>query len=95
MFCYRCEYRARFLEEGYAPRCECKDTGSVVGCYMYKPVMPLVISRRKGDKRGIGGILGARLRAVRVFEKMKIKCVVANEKKEEFVMYWEEDHENN
>jgi len=40
--CYRCEYRAQYLEEGHAPRCECGDIkGSKFSCYMYKPSLPV------------------------------------------------------
>jgi len=51
-FCYRCEYRAQYLEEGMAPRAECKDISkSYGGCYMYKPVLPIVQKIRKNDFR--------------------------------------------
>jgi len=42
--CYRCEYRAQFLETEHGPRSECGNTGSAVGsCYMVAPVKPLVL----------------------------------------------------
>ena len=50
--CYRCEYRAKFLEEGNGPRFECKvPEMSVMGCYMFQPVKPICIKPREGDGR--------------------------------------------
>jgi len=50
--CFRCEYRARFLETGFGPRYECGgiQTGSYC-CYMYQPVRPCVLKPQKGDRR--------------------------------------------
>jgi hypothetical protein len=74
--CFRCEFRARFLEaehekrgSGHAPRYECGTGSSVNSCYMFKPVQPLVLElsdyektlAEKGIVRPIGGILGGRL----------------------------------
>ncbi len=54
--CHRCEYRARFLEDGLGPRYECQQAGrSICGCYMYRPVRPVVLKPRAGDKRPAGG----------------------------------------
>jgi hypothetical protein len=42
--CFRCEHRAKFLEEGYGPRHECKDVEtSKFICYCYQPVKPIVL----------------------------------------------------
>ena len=49
--CYRCESRAAARETGSGPRYECGQTGAVAGCYMYRPVVPLVIARNPGDAR--------------------------------------------
>jgi len=50
--CYRCEERARVYEGGHGHRAECNDKCmSVHGCYMYKPVMPCITARQKGDRR--------------------------------------------
>lgn len=50
--CFRCEYRAKFLEEGHGPRMECQTSeSSVMGCYMFKPVKPICVKPRKGDER--------------------------------------------
>ena len=44
--CFRCERRAEFLEGGTRPRYECGEAGkSVSGCYMYRPVRPVVLGK--------------------------------------------------
>lgn len=54
--CYRCEWRAQAHETEHGPRYECTETGSaVVGCYMYRPVRPVVLKRQAGDRRPIDG----------------------------------------
>lgn len=61
--CHRCEHRATFLEQGFGPRSECKDTGKAVcGCYCYVPVAPCTLRRRRGDKRPLApNCLGSRI----------------------------------
>ena len=50
--CFRCDYRADFLEGGRQPRFECGDVKvSMFGCYMYKPTKPVVLKKRHDDKR--------------------------------------------
>jgi len=50
--CFRCEHRAAFLEKNIRPRFECGEIErSVHGCYMYKPVRPVILKKREGDKR--------------------------------------------
>lgn len=52
--CFRCDYRADFLETGRTPRFECGVIESAVcGCYMFLPVKPIVIKKRDGDPRPI------------------------------------------
>ena len=56
--CPRCEYRAMFLERGYAPRFECQHSlPGTTCCYMYRPVQPLTLTpsetERKGMKRSL------------------------------------------
>ena len=71
--CHRCEHRAHALETGHGPRCECTTFGmSVCGCYMYRPVNPVVLKRRKGDRRAVGlqPMLGPRLEAVGVYDEL-------------------------
>ena len=51
--CFRCEYRARFLETGEGPRYECKSKADGVwSCYAYLPVSPYTTKPLdKKDKR--------------------------------------------
>jgi len=52
--CYRCEYRARFLEEGLRPRLECGMIDqSNHSCYMFQPVRPVLVEANKGEERPI------------------------------------------
>jgi len=59
--CYRCEHRARFHETGHGPRMECQNaTTASCGCYMYRPVEPLILraaesEKQIGVKRPLGG----------------------------------------
>lgn len=65
--CFRCEFRALYLETGFGPRCECKDVqSSSYSCYAFKPVMPLVVKPRTGDRRSLYGgmLLGGRMTPV-------------------------------
>ena len=66
--CFRCENRAVYLEEGFAPRCECKVSNeSTYGCYAYKPIRPLWVKKAYKDPRPICmGVLGSRVAGVRV-----------------------------
>jgi hypothetical protein len=52
--CHRCEHRVCFLESGHGPRCECHQEGAVNSCYMYRPVLPLVLKPNKGEDRPLG-----------------------------------------
>ena len=73
--CYRCEYRARFLENGTRPRFECGEIDSAVnGCYMFKPVKPMILKRRDGDKRPVTlNILSGRVEGVGVPEDIELR----------------------
>lgn len=54
--CYRCESRAKFLEEGYGPRMECSEiTQAKYSCYMFNPVRPIAEQSNKGENREITG----------------------------------------
>ena len=66
--CYRCEHRAQFLENGSRPRYQCGEIGEAVhGCYMFKPVKPLVLKPRDNDHRPITlNLLSGRVEGVRV-----------------------------
>lgn len=75
MLCFRCEHRARYLESGHAPRYECGQAAeSKCGCYMYRPVSPVVMKPQDGDPRPVGsGMLACRSEAVRVF-RSNLEC---------------------
>ena len=64
--CHRCEHRARWYETKgrWQPRNECAGidmfsssidykTPAVISCYMYKPVIPLVLAPNEGDPRPV------------------------------------------
>ena len=54
--CHRCEHRARHLERGCdGPRYQCALSSAIISCYMYRPVVPLVIKSNKGDTRPLAG----------------------------------------
>ena len=67
--CFRCESRAKFLETKIASRCECsKIDQAVVGCYMYSPVIPVILKKNKDDDRPqfAGYMLSARSRGIKL-----------------------------
>ena len=78
MICYRCEFRAVFLEKGHGPRSECKDIEhSNIGCYMFKPCRPVIMQRNDGDKRPAHGgpMTGARMRAIKLADDCHLELV--------------------
>ena len=96
--CFRCEHRAKFLETKLQPRFECGQTGqSVCGCYMYKPVIPVILKRNEGDKRPqfAGYMFSARSRGVRI--PVEGKEIVLNLKKykDGNMIYWTPKTRNN
>lgn len=66
--CNRCEHRVVFLESGHGPRCECQQETSVSSCYMYRPVLPVVLEPVGGDTREVGAawVVAARAHGVEV-----------------------------
>lgn len=67
--CFRCEWRARYLETDSGPRCECKERDKqVASCYMFRPCIPIILQRNAGDRRPIGGpiFLSARFHGVKL-----------------------------
>lgn len=92
--CHRCEYRARFLESGHGPRCECKEVGKAVsGCYMYRPVQPVVLAPQEGDKRPVQGswMISARMRAAGLLGEehtYTVTDVVKVDGKKAYVTWW-------
>ena len=88
--CHRCEHRASFLEKGHAPRCECGDTTcSVSSCYMYMPVLPVILERNKDDKRPqfAGCMISARSHIVRVPNKDDLSMQLETYKDGKMI-YW-------
>jgi len=86
--CHRCEYRAQFFETGRRPRYECGDsTSNKYGCYMYRPVKPVVLKADKDDKRPQFGpwFLSSRSYFVRVADEMVLDM---KEIKEGNIIYW-------
>jgi hypothetical protein len=86
--CFRCESRARFWETGSGPRCECQDYETAVyGCYMYTPVLPVVLKKNEGDTRPqfAGAMLSARSHFVRVAEDAEMSVKKDNDG---LVLYW-------
>ncbi len=88
--CYRCEHRARHCEDSnYQPRWECGDIKrAVCSCYMFKPVMPLVLRPSEGDKRPFLGpwMISARTNASKPEEEsitLKVDKV-----KNGVLLYW-------
>lgn len=71
--CFRCEFRAEFLETGHGPRWECQQSGAVNGCYMYRPVRPVVLARDRGDHRNMAApwFVSARSHGIRVCDEGK------------------------
>lgn len=86
--CYRCEFRAQYLEEGYAPRSECKEVNmAVAGCYMYQPVHPIAFRPRQDDNRPVTlNALGARIE--RSEEQPEFVLCSGETKEGNHTVYW-------
>ncbi len=91
--CFRCEHRANYLETGQAPRMECGSPEMCVGgCYMYKPVRPVVVEQQNpDDPRPIFGppMLAGRVRFKRVSndDDNHLKLVQPNDN--EYLVFWD------
>jgi len=88
-FCFRCNNRAVYLEEGHAPRHECKQIeSSVQGCYCFKPVKPVIQQLRDNDPRPpfLPSMIAGRTDCVGVYEDVKISVEKVDEDK--FVQVW-------
>jgi len=86
--CFRCEYRALYLEEGRQPRSECGDISrAVYSCYMFQPVKPLVLKKNEGDKRPQFGmpLLAARSHRTGIADV----GLSAKKAKNGVILYWE------
>jgi hypothetical protein len=84
--CYRCEWRALFLETGIAPRSECSTVGNYGGCYMYKPTKPLILKQQKGDKIPAFGpaIISSRMDVVGIDD---MQCILRKDRNG-YLAYW-------
>ena len=93
MLCYRCEYRAQFLETGRRPRFECGEIEkSKYVCYMYRPVKPIVLKRSdaaKDDPRPEhAGYFGCRMEGTKVLDNDNIHLAIEQLNEEESVEFW-------
>lgn len=86
--CFRCESRAKFLEEGIRIRFECGVVeSSVCGCYMFKPVKPIAIQKREVDKRPLSlNILSARVERVDTEQELELTLKTTTDNKT--LIYW-------
>jgi hypothetical protein len=93
--CHRCEHRVRFIEGGPRPRMECGDKDlAVCGCYMYRPVQPVVLTPREGDNRPIQGgwMISARMAAAGLLDANDMVIVTEEIKykgKKSYISVWE------
>ena len=91
MMCYRCEWRASFLEGKARPRFECGEiTTSKIACYMYKPCLPVVLTKLDKDDIRIwpgSGLFAARSKAERLYEEGMI--ITRRLKDKGVILLWE------
>ena len=86
--CHRCEYRAQFFESGNRPRYECGDPAcNKHGCYMYRPVRPVLLKRDMDDERPQFGpwMFSSRSYFVRLAEEMELHV---KQSEEGNILYW-------
>ena len=73
--CFRCEHRAKFLEAGRRPRCECGEINETKwACYMYRPVKPVVLAPLDAadDRPQFGpSLISSRSKFVRVADELE------------------------
>ena len=107
--CYRCEHRAVFNEtikspHPTMPRMQCGDVGvNVIGCYMYRPVLPVILRKDKDDPRPqfAGAMISSRSEVNRVAKAelryacnsltTKLRAAKAGEDGE--ILYWDVSEE--
>lgn len=88
--CWRCEHRARAHETGLGPRYECTSfLQAVHGCYMYRPVCPVIIAPNAGDERPVGGpyLIAARAHFVRIATDADVKLAMRKVKGGHLMFY--------
>ena len=101
--CFRCEYRARYLETGSGPRCECgMTTRSSYSCYIYTPVRPLSITANEKDRRFPlwPWMLSARCHSAGLANVFLTAKIIKGKRRSEdkFIKYWlpvEEEKDKN
>lgn len=90
--CSRCEHRISFNESGHGPRFECHQTERPVrSCYMYTPVLPILLEPNDGDNRPIDGgwAISPRSHGVRVAcNKIDVELRIKEDGMGRFVKYW-------
>ena len=87
MLCFRCEHRARFLDDQSKkrkhcrrPRFECGEIEtSKIACYMYEPTRPILMQKfPKNDPRPEhGGYFGSRMEGLKVLEPDEDNIILA------------------
>ena len=95
--CYRCEHRAKFHETLVGPRYECGDISKgVFCCYMYQPVLPVVLVKSKGDKRPIaaGNMISARMEGIGVAEPISTELKEVKIKNKKAYVIWHNYNED-
>lgn len=78
--CFRCEYRAQYLETGSQPRCECGMDWGVGSCYMYRPTKPYITIGNDKDSRPrfAGFLFSSRERALRPAKELTPRLYLFN-----------------
>ena len=86
--CYRCEYRAQYLETGSKPRYECGEPNFCsISCYMYRPVAPIAVKSSSGDKRPLFGMWAVSARVERIADTETL-TLLAKKVKKGWLLYW-------
>ena len=91
MMCYRCEHRARFLEDNtICPRVECGQIEtSKAACYMFLPSSPLVFKKMDEDDPRpwpATGIFAARSQSVKLYS---MGALVAKTVDDGVILVWD------
>ncbi len=95
--CFRCEHRAQYFETGHAPRMECGSPEICVGgCYMYKPVKPVVVEQQNpNDPRPIFGpaLIAGRVQYKRLASDDEVQLKLVSPSKGEYFLTWIDNKE--
>ena len=89
--CFRCEWRALFLEKEMRPRYECGVIKEAkVSCYMFKPIQPVILApldRKDKRPRFAGAMISSREQVCGLAENFELGTHKGN-KKDEVILYW-------